>query len=312
MFYRALVLLFFVLAVYLTAFVLLIDLVATRLRKDSVVGGKPTRWARRISFSLAALGPAFFAYGLWVEPYWPVVTTVELMTTKLPPGSRPIKLVHISDLHSDPEARLEDHLPGLIGELEPDLIVFTGDALNAPGGLPNFRRCMTALAKRAPTFAVRGNWDVWYWSALDLYGGTGVRLLDGEAARVEVDGAELWVAGAAVDHEAHIAKALSIPPEEALTIFLHHYPERITQAVPHGADLMCAGDTNGGQIRLPLLGALIRMSRFGAYYDVGPHTVGAATLNVNQGIGMEGGEVPRVRFLCRPEITLIEIAPSRH
>src|SRR5262249_32203008 len=63
-----------------------------------------------------------------------------------------------------------------------------GVAINSSGGLPVFRRCMTRIASIAPTFAVRGNWDVWYWSDLDLFGGTGVRELNGEAVAVQVRG----------------------------------------------------------------------------------------------------------------------------
>jgi hypothetical protein len=49
----------------------------------------------------------------------------------------------------------------------------------------------------------------------------------------------------------------------------------------------------------------------GKYYEAGLHGQGAASLQVNRGIGMEGGAVPRVRFNCRPEITLFELRPGK-
>ena len=90
-------------------------------------------------------------------------------------------------------------------------------------------------------------------------------------------------------------------------MFLHHYPERAVAASRRGVELMVAGDTHGGQIRLPLLGPLVQMSRFGRYFDMGLHRVGGSWLYVNRGIGMEGGNAPRMRFLCRPEVALIEL-----
>ena len=121
------------------------------------------------------LGCLCVLYGWLVEPYWLSVTHVRIETPKFKAGSRPVRIVHISDLHCDPKVRLEERLPVAIAAEKPDLIVFTGDAINSPEGLPNLKRCLTRLASIAPTFVVKGNWDAWFWSNLDLYGGTGVR-----------------------------------------------------------------------------------------------------------------------------------------
>src|SRR6185295_20262966 len=144
------------------------------------------RWTERTILLVALSGLLCMAYGYFVEPYWPAVTRIKISSADLSPGASPIRIAHISDLHSDPAPRLEERLPDIIAAERPDLIVFTGDAINSPAGLPVLGKLMTRLAAIAPTFAVRGNWDVWFWKGLDLYGGTGVRELNCAAARVDV------------------------------------------------------------------------------------------------------------------------------
>ena len=262
-----------------------------------------------INLGLAGLGIVAAAYAYY-EPYRPEVIWVRIPTAKLPEGSSPIRIVQLSDIHSDDDARLEDDLPEIVASLRPDAIVFTGDAVNQDGGLVHFRRLMRALAAIAPTFAVRGNWDVWWFSHLRFFAGTGVRDLDGEAVPLAVRSVRVWFVGAPVEGHDLLWPVLGEVPPDELSIVLHHYPEVGARALELGADLALAGDTHGGQVRLPPLGPLIRISRFGAYNDAGLHRIGSGLLCVNRGIGMEGGWVPRVRFGCRPEITVVEIVPE--
>jgi len=267
------------------------------------------RALQAVVLSLAALGILCMAYGYFVEPYWLQVTRVRITSGKLPTGTRPLRIVHVSDLHCDPRVRLEDRLPQAVARERPDLILFTGDTVNSPATLPVFKRCISALARMAPTFAVRGNWDVWYWGNLDLYGQTGVRLLNGEGVMLTVKGARVWVTG--VDYGAADRIGLAVGPASAgvFTILLYHSPDGIAQAARSGADLWLAGHTHGGQVALPFYGALVTLSSTGKKYESGLYRVGGTWLYVNRGIGMEGG-LPRVRFLARPELTVIEIAPQ--
>ena len=266
-------------------------------------------WLRGIAFTLAVAGVLCILYGRFIEPYWLSVTYNRIETPKLPTGMRPLRVVHISDLHSDPEPRLEEQLPERIAEQQPDIIVFTGDTLNTAKGLPVARKCLSRLAGIAPTFVVRGNWDAWYWRHQNLFEGTGVRELAGEASEVTINGFTFYVAGAGVGDEKEIESLLDNLPPNAFKIFLYHYPDEIMTASAHGADLYCAGHTHGGQVALPFYGALITFSKFGKRFESGLYRVRDTWLYVNRGIGMEGGTAPRVRFFARPEISVIEVAP---
>jgi hypothetical protein len=260
-------------------------------------------WLERSVLTAAALIASAAGYSFW-EPYWPEVERVTLPSPKLAPGE-PIRLVQLSDLHSDAKLRLENSLPDIVAGLRPDLIVFTGDAVNTSRGLEHFRGVMVRLAKVAPTFAVRGNWDVWWFPRANLYGGTGVRELTSEAISLEIRGQALSVVGVPVDSESEIPRLLRQVPPERFTILLHHFPAAVTWA--KRADLHLAGDTHGGQIRLPWIGSLLRISRDGIWKPEGLGRWGQTSIYVNRGIGMEGS-LPPVRFLCRPEITLFELS----
>jgi predicted MPP superfamily phosphohydrolase len=263
------------------------------------------RWTDRLAIVLGAAVVGAVAYGHW-EPYWPEVVRV---TVRLPKLRQPIRLVQLSDLHSDPTVRTERSLPAIVAGLAPDLIVFTGDAINSNGGLDSFRQLMTDLAAIAPTFAVRGNWDVWWFPHANLFGSTGVRELTAQAAGVRVRDQDLWVVGVPVDSEAALPRAIAAAPADRPVILLHHYAMAFDLPAARRADLTLVGDSHGGQMRLPGLGELIRLARHGVWKAAGLHREGNRTLYVNRGIGMEGG-LPRVRFRCRPEITLLDLAPE--
>jgi predicted MPP superfamily phosphohydrolase len=299
-----------VVVVYFSAARIVVRSILAKRGLPELASSRRAVWTRRLIVGLAAVGTCCIAYGFLIEPFWLEVTHVRIACENWPKGSRPLRIVQISDLHSEARARLEDRLPDVIAREKPDVIVFTGDSLNTAAGLPTFRRCMTRLAAIAPTFAVRGNWDVWYWSHLDLFGSTGVLELNGEAVRIDVGGNPVWVAGVPVDSERQIGAALRTIPQGELRVFLYHYPDEIREASRQKADLYCAGHIHGGQLALPFYGALVTLSRFGKRFESGLFRFNRTWLYVNRGIGMEGGRIPRVRFCARPEVTVIDVRPA--
>jgi len=268
-------------------------------------------WLRRAVLALAAAGVLCMAYGYFVEPRWVEVTRVRVVTGRLRGASRLVRIVQISDLHCEAYAGLAEDVPDIVAGLSPDVIVYTGDSLNDREGLDRFRRCMTRLAEIAPTLAVRGNWDVGGFGGLDFFGGTGVVELSGEAVRITAAGADVWFTGAPAYDGPKLAAALTAAPDGACKVLLYHLPDPILEVAARGdVDLQLSGHTHGGQVALPFYGALVTVSRHGKRFERGLYKVGSTHLYVNRGIGMEGGPAPRVRFLARPEIAVIELAPA--
>jgi len=305
--YRVLLAMGVVLAVYAGAAVVILAWLLRRARGKARLRSR-LAWVPRTIIGLAGLLSLCFVYGYFVEPYWLAVTHVRLSSAKLPRGIRPIRIVHASDFHCDVKPALEDRIPDVISAQKPDVIVFTGDAINTPQALPLFRRCLTRIAAIAPTFVVKGNWDAWYHRDVDRFGGTGARELDGAAAKLSVGGTELWIAGVPVMGEDRLDAALASVPPGAFTILLYHYPDLILDVAGRDVDLYLAGHTHGGQVALPLYGALTTLSKFGKRYEAGLYREGNTWLYVNRGIGEEGFAT-RMRFWSRPEITVIDIEP---
>jgi hypothetical protein len=274
--------------------------------------GRKSRTPRadRIILTLAAVGIVCIAYAYFVEPNRLTTTHVDIQSSKIPAGKRPIRIVHFSDIHSESRPRLERQLVDAVAAEHPDLIVFTGDSINVLSGLRNLRQCIAAMAKIAPTFVVRGNWDTENWFKVELFGGTGAIELNGDAVRREISGVPIWIAGLAFDNRSGLNSAVRRIPEGEFSLFLYHSPDLIPDVAAHGIDLYCAGHTHGGQVALPFYGALVTLSKFGKRYESGLYHERSTWLYVNRGIGMAGGILPRLRFWSRPELTVIDVRPA--
>lgn len=300
-------------AVFLVAAIGVFVAAASLLLRTAVgrLRGKPpglSAFERRIQmtvYALAAFGALCVLYGWKIEPYRLAVTTVQVESPKV--TGEALRIVLLSDTHCDPVGRLEGKIPAAAAALRPDLIVFAGDSINEEAALPRFKALMTELATLAPVYAVSGNWDAWFWPTLDLYGGTGVRRLEGEALDLAVHGTKVRLLGLPADEGFKGKTLFARADKDSLSIALHHYPDEVYDAAEAGVDLYLAGHTHGGQVALPFYGALVTLSRYGKRFEAGRYRVGPTTLYVNRGIGMEGGHAPRVRFWAAPELTLLEL-----
>jgi uncharacterized protein len=301
---RVLIFLSLIAAVYVFAVGSLVRILLNRFGIGKLSNTIFQVWFRRIIFSLAGLGFFCFAYAYFVEPYWLSVRKVAIHSSKI---KSPIRIVHISDIHSDSKPRLEEKLAAAIAVEKPDLIVFSGDSINSIEGLPVFRKCLTEIAKVAPTFVVKGNWDL---GTQNLFDGTGANWLNGKVESIEIKGNKVSLIGVSAFDTFKLDDKLSNLSAEKFNLFIYHLPDEIENIANSNVDLYCAGHTHGGQIALPFYGALMTLSKFDKKYESGTFEVGKTWLNVNRGIGMEGESAPRVRFYCRPEISVIDVLPN--
>jgi predicted MPP superfamily phosphohydrolase len=72
-------------------------------------------------------------------------------------------------------------------------------------------------------------------------------------------------------------------------------------------DLALAGHTHGGQVVLPLIGPPFTKTRLARRYASGLNDYDGIPIHVSPGVGMERGTAPQIRFLCPPEISVLDV-----
>jgi predicted MPP superfamily phosphohydrolase len=266
---------------------------------------RAVRWRRGAGLALGATLLACVTWGGCVEPRMLSTTRLRVEIRGL---AAPLRLVHLSDLHCDTEPGLEARVADATRAERPDLVCLTGDYLNRSAALPRFHELATALAAIAPCYAVRGNWEAGLRAREELFEGTGVIELAGEAARFEARGARIVLAGLPWFAGARAEDALRDAPRDAPIVFLFHSPDLADDAAAHDAALQLSGHTHGGQVRLPWYGALVTLAATDKRFEMGRYEVGAMTLFVTRGVGTSGVGPP-VRFLCPPEIAVLDLVP---
>jgi predicted MPP superfamily phosphohydrolase len=259
-------------------------------------------------------------WGALVEPLRLGLSRLSLAGDPLPHDAPPVHLLHISDIHMERFGRREELLLQRIRALAPDLIVLTGDYVNLsyvgdPAAHADARHLLAALAALAVPggiYAVLGSPPVDRNSA-PLFDGLPIRLLRDEVATVDLgDGRRLALLGLDCSHDPEadaerLAAVAAQAPPDAFRVLLYHSPELALVAPQFDINLYLCGHTHGGQVRLPLYGALITSSKLGKRFEMGHYRLGQTDLYVNRGVGLEGMAAPRVRFLSPPEIALFSL-----
>jgi predicted MPP superfamily phosphohydrolase len=207
-----------------------------------------------------------------------------------------------------------------VNALHPDLVVLTGDYLNLsylgdPVAAKHFRSVITQLKAPYGIYAVRGTVEPFPEAMAWLVRDTEIVWLEQETITVDVRGQLVTLVGVACSHNQNLDvqrlhQTLDNVPSSDMTVLLYHSPDLILEAAELDVDLFLAGHTHGGQIRLPLLGAIVTHSIYGRRYASGLFQEGDTNMYVSRGLGFEGGWLPRARFLCRPEIVTIELAAA--
>jgi hypothetical protein len=271
-----------------------------------------------LDLPLQIIGTLLVIYGFYIEPHHLTVTKQTLKSPKLKPG-KPIKILHLGDLHIERVTAREKKLIQLTQDLQPDLILFSGDFLNLsylrdPKTHEDCRWVLKQLCAPLGVYAVTGSPAVDLDEIVpQLLDGLPLRWLRDESVTIEKGGQTIEVIGLSCTHKPFVdgpklVGAIRESPLQRFTVLLYHSPDLAPDAADLGIDLQLSGHTHGGQVRLPFYGALITASLYGKALEVGRRPVDDLTLYVTRGIGMEGAGAPRVRFLCPPEIILWEIA----
>ncbi len=218
-----------------------------------------------------------------------------------------MRLVHLSDLHNKD---FGEDLTACVRAQNPDIIVITGDWISRETeDIAPAVRTAEALVTIAPVYYVAGNHEAWAprWAELCKALLTcGVNILENSAVHLHRGDDTIQLIGMFdTEFSTHIWRDVAPFHDDSLfSVFLLHRPEYAPEAASFGFDLMLSGHTHGGQIRLPLIGAVYAPNQgFFPQYDVGQFEVDGMTLIVSQGLG----ESASVRILTPPEVVVITL-----
>jgi predicted MPP superfamily phosphohydrolase len=287
----------------------------------------------------AAVGAAAFGYATVVERNWFALRRYEIPV--LSPGSGPLRVLHISDTHLTPgRKRLMSWIRAL-DELDPHLVVNTGDSIAHPQSVRPFLEALGPLLDRPGLFVLGSN-DMFSprafnparyllgpssrkfnrsgpdlpWEELrDGMAAAGWLDLDNQRGQIKAGGLDIAVAGV---HDAHIKRdryaqvAGPADPAADLRLGVMHSPEPrvLDQFAADGYELLLAGHTHGGQLCLPGYGTIVTNCGIDRERARGLHRYpagGPAWLHVSAGLGTSPWAP--ARFACRPEASLLTLVP---
>jgi len=230
----------------------------------------------------------------WIEPQWVKVRSIRLTQEK--PSHR---IIHITDIHHKGDRPYLESVVRKINALSPDAVCFTGDLIEEKSFAAEALHILEAI--KSPLYGVPGNHDylsraVFADFAKSFARTGGAWLMD---SRVMTADGKIQITGATCLRGAPTTLA---PRAGVKNILLLHYP-LLAERIKHKFDLMLAGHSHGGQVRIPFYGALMLPYWVGRY-QLGMYDLAAGPLYVNPGIGWMATPI---RFNCRPEITVFEM-----
>jgi uncharacterized protein len=284
--------------------------------KQGVLNRKITRrqfLGRGISAIIGA-GMLTGGYAWQGEPNWLDVKRLELPLLQLPTGFDGIRVAHFSDAHLGFNKDAEDlaELVNRIRDAGPEMICFTGDIVdsNAEDLIPAVP-VLASLHAPLGKYAILGNHDYKNTGMLtELWKSAGFQVLRNESQLIRRGNEVIAVAGledllhGKPDPEA----ASKNIPEGTFTLLLMHEPDYANMAEAYPFHLQLSGHSHGGQIRMPLLGAVF--TPFGSQkYIAGLYYTEATRMPVYVNRGFGETYMP-FRLLCRPELTLLTLRSS--
>ena len=280
-----------------------------------------TKKTKIILCMLSAIIFALFIWTIWGNTAL-TVSNIKISSSHIPAAFSGFRIAQVSDLHNAEFGKNNTELLKLLSESRSDIIVITGDLIDA-----NHTDVGIALGfaqesvRIAPTYYATGNHEAASPQYDTLKAGleeAGFIVLEDEAVSLERNGETITLLGLGDpdftvkgdmfgETSAMVSTKLRnlIDDESRYTILLSHRPELFETYTDGGIDLVFSGHAHGGQFRLPFIGGLAAPNQ-GLFpqYDAGLYTDGGTSMVVSRGIG---NSIIPFRFNNRPEIVLVEL-----
>ncbi len=250
-------------------------------------------WARYISTS-----------GLIVKEY-------KVESANLPASFHGLKIVHFSDLHyltTIKEKELKS-LVAQINELNPDIVVFTGDLIDEDHNpseeeLTLLQDYLSQIKATLFKYAISGNHDYVASDINALYQNTGFKYLENVREDIYYEGATpISLYGFPSSLEGEPDYSILDEENNNFKIILIHEPDSISNISAATPNLVLAGHSHGGQVRFPIVGALYTPVGSKKYYEE-HYSINNTELYISSGLGTSA---LRIRFFNKPSINLYRL-----
>jgi uncharacterized protein len=287
----------------------------------------------KLAAGVVVAGATAFTYASLVERN--LFTLRRFDVPVLAPDAEPLRVLHVSDLHLTPAQQRKQRWVAELAALDPDLVIVTGDNMADPDVIPALERTLAPLLQYPGAFVFGSNdysGPVWkspfsYFTDRDEYE-HGVELpyeelrsLFLKAGWADLNNAHttLKAGGRVIEligvDDPHIGRDdyRSVPASSAsdLRLGLLHSPEpRLLDAMAaDGYDLLLAGHTHGGQVRVPGVGALVTNCGLDRRMARGLHRWPGSSSYLHVSAGLGTHPTAPIRFACRPEASILTIIP---
>ena len=252
------------------------------------------------------------------------LTEYIVTSSKVPESFTCFEIAQISDLHNAELGEENSKLLELLYEVEPHIIVLTGDLIDSRQTDIEIALDFAGKAAQiAPVYYVSGNHEARVPEYEELKMGlteAGVTVLENQKVQITRDGESITLMGIQDpsfrtdylfgDAESISRQAISELQNESedFTVLLSHRPELFELYVDTGVDLVFSGHAHGGQFRLPFIGGLVAPNQgFFPKYDAGRFDEGNTTMIVSRGVG---NSIIPFRINNSPEIVVVELKKS--
>jgi uncharacterized protein len=267
-----------------------------------------------IALTMIVLFVMIVALFIYLETKKVELSSYTVPIVDLPAELSNFKIAHLSDIHYSPQMdeQFLKKMLALVNEQHPDIIFITGDLASYHTQWVNqIPDLLKSLISRFGTYVVPGNHDYCYGrkSLFRRLKEVDITVLKNEALSVGPRESPIHLIGTddpatfRDDPEA-VFEGLT---REGVRIFITHSPDGIREAIREKVPLILTGHTHGGQVRLPIFGALYLPTMEEREFDAGWFKQSQSWIFVNRGLGMGG--VP-VRFLCPREIAIITLVAT--
>ena len=282
------------------------------------------RVSKKALISVCTLIALLLALTIWT--IWSnTALTLNMMTVssnRIPTAFNGFRIAQVSDLHNAVFGEDNAELLQILSECEPNIIVITGDLVDAEHTnidiALNFAKEAVQIAG---TYYVTGNHEASLPQYDELKTGLesiGVVVLEDASMQLEYKGEAITLIGLSdpsftikEDMFGEVPAMVDtklrglIGDKDNYTILLSHRPELFESYAHCNIDLVLSGHAHGGQFRLPFIGGLVAPNQ-GLFpqYDAGIYTKGDTNMIVSRGLG---NSIIPIRFNNRPEIVLLEL-----